>query len=131
MDDVRPLHPMDPLPGDQVLLQQVRDQQAGLADSPTTTPTRPPTASEVLADILDALNVPRDTPWDAIPQLVRLRCRVIGRAQLQALVQGSLACAIDAHGPIDHVGQGCAAKRIAGAVHAVLMALHDGRDTHA
>lgn len=97
--------------------------------APMTRPAaqaEPITAAEVLADVMDTLHVPRDTPWDELPALVTVRCRPMDRQHLDRLVAGGLKCAIDTHGPITHERRVSAAKRIADQVHAVLRAQHQG-----
>lgn len=80
---------------------------------------------------MDALNVPRDTPWDELPHVVALRCRPIDRAKLYALVHGGLLnCLINDHGRINHQNIHHATKRVTDALHAFLTAKNTGGDAH-
>ncbi|MDP2360610.1 MAG: hypothetical protein Q8O14_07640 [bacterium] len=89
-----------------------------------------PSAAEVLAGIMDALIVPRDTPWDELPHVVALRCRPIRREDLLGLILGSLTYAVDAHGPIDHQHLHSATTRVTDALHAYLKAKSTGGDAN-
>lgn len=120
--------PFELTPRDALLIQQVREEQAepcGRALSGPQAPSRP-TAAEHLARIADALHVPRDTPWDELVLLVTVRCRTMDKQHLNRLVAGGLKSAIDTHGPITHERICSAAKRMAGQIHAVLRAQHQG-----
>lgn len=127
----KPAHGLyGPSPQDSLLIQQVREEQAESCGRAFPEPSLPPvpTAAEHLAQIADALHVPRDTPWEDLVQLVVLRCKPMDRLHLDRLVTGSLRCAIHTHGPITHERICSAAKRIAGQIHAVLRAQHQGAE---
>ena len=62
-------------------------------DPATTTcgaPLRRPTARETLERVLDALQVPRHTPWDEMPALVAVRCRPLDLSGLRGRRAGRL-----------------------------------------
>ena len=116
------------MPRDALLIQQVREQQAEPRGRALSHPAATPTAAEHLAQIADALHVPRDTPGDELALLVTLRCRPMDRLRLDRLVTGSLKDAIHVHGAITPERIGSAAKRMAGQIHAVLRAQTQGSE---
>lgn len=122
------------MPRDALLVEQVREEQAAACGRAIAGPREQttPTAAEYLARIADAMHVPRDTPGDELVLLVTLRCRPMDKRHLDRLVTGSLKDAIHAHGTITPERIGSAAKQMAGQIHAVLHALHQGsEDDHA
>jgi hypothetical protein len=109
--------------------QQAREQQSRACPRPATKAGRSgPTYAEILAAVMDALNVPRTTPLDELPHLVALRCRTVSKTELDRLVRGAVKSAIDTHGPVDIKHLTSAAKRITGQIHAFLRAQHQGQE---
>ena len=91
-------------------------------------PKRRPTALEILALVMDALHVPRDTPLDEVPPLVALRCRPMDKTQLKELIVGGLEQGLAELGGKEPIDPRILAERVAKALHAVLLAQHQGLD---
>ena len=91
-------------------------------------PLRRPTTRETLERVLDALQVPRHTPWDEVPALVALRCRPLDLSGLRDLIEGSLALGLKELGELSAAQLPALAERVARPLHAVLVAQHQGLD---
>ena len=91
-------------------------------------PQRRPTAREILEQVLDALQVPRHTPWDEVPALVALRCRPLDLPRLRELIEGGLALGLKEVGELSAAQLPALAERVARPLHAVLVAQHQGLD---
>lgn len=97
-----------------------------LAETECGAPVRRPTALDTLVLVMDALQVPRDTPWDELPPLVALRCRTLNLVRLRDLIAGGLAQGLAELGGRAPVDPQALAERVAGPLHAVLVAQHQG-----
>ena len=85
-----------------------------------------PTARETIERVLDALQVPRHTPWDEVPALVALRCRPLDLPGLRDLIEGGLALGLKELGELSAAQLPALAERVARPLHAVLVAQHQG-----
>lgn len=97
-----------------------------LAETECGAPVRRPTALETMVLVMDALQVPRDTPWDELPPLVALRCRPLDLVLLRELIAGGLDQGLAELGGRAPVDPKALAERVAEPLHAVLVAQHNG-----
>ena len=91
-------------------------------------PLRRPTARETLERVLDALQVPRHTPWDEMPALVAVRCRPLDLSGLRDLIEGGLALGLKEQGELSAAQLPALVESVARPLHAVLVAQHQGQD---